>query len=128
VPSLSPERSRNRGHQKTPRRFRARGIYLSCGDSAATGLPDQSIDLVITDPPFFDNVHYFRTWPTSSMPGSGLLPGSDARSSQTTRDSAEVQDSDADRFAMKLEGVVSRMPPVVLKPDGLLVFSYHHSR
>ena len=38
--------------------LRHREIYLSCGDSTATGLPAQSIDLVITDPPFFDNVHY----------------------------------------------------------------------
>jgi hypothetical protein len=30
-------------------------IYLSYGDS---DLPDKSVDLVVTDPPFFDNVHY----------------------------------------------------------------------
>ena len=35
-----------------------RAIALSCGDSSATGLPDGSVDLVVTDPPFFDNVHY----------------------------------------------------------------------
>ena len=33
-------------------------VYLSCGDSAATDLPDQSVDAVVTDPPFYDNVHY----------------------------------------------------------------------
>ena len=43
-------------------------IYLSCGDSASTGLPPRSIDLIVTDPPFFDNVHYseladfFHAW------------------------------------------------------------------
>ena len=42
--------------------------YLSCGDSARTDLPDKSVHLVITDPPFFDNVHYseladfFHAW------------------------------------------------------------------
>ena len=35
-----------------------REIYLSCADSATTGLPAKSVDLVVTDPPFFDNVHY----------------------------------------------------------------------
>jgi putative DNA methylase len=45
-----------------------RGVYLSCGDSARTGLADLCIDLVVTDPPFFDNVHYseladfFHAW------------------------------------------------------------------
>ncbi|HEX7450355.1 MAG TPA: DNA methyltransferase, partial [Pirellulales bacterium] len=38
--------------------FADRGIYLSCGTSSQTGLADGSIDLVVTDPPFFDNVHY----------------------------------------------------------------------
>lgn len=32
--------------------------YLSCGSSADTDLRDKSVDLVVTDPPFFDNVHY----------------------------------------------------------------------
>ena len=49
-------------------RLPERAIYLSCGDSAETGLPDRSIGLVVTDPPFFDNVHYseladfFHAW------------------------------------------------------------------
>lgn len=33
-------------------------VYLSCGDSGSTDLPDGSVDVVLTDPPFFDNVHY----------------------------------------------------------------------
>ena len=43
-------------------------IYLSCGSSARTDLPDKSVDLIVTDPPFFDNVHYseladfFHVW------------------------------------------------------------------
>jgi putative DNA methylase len=103
-----------------------RAIYLSCGDSAATGLPDRSIDLVVTDPPFFDNVHYseladfFHAWrqlTPDAMPGNG----------QTTRSPAEVQDTDADLFAAKLENVF-RECHRILKDDGLLIFSYHHSR
>ena len=35
-----------------------RAINLSCGSSSSTGLADASVDLVVTDPPFFDNVHY----------------------------------------------------------------------
>ena len=35
------------------RTFSERAIYLSCGDSAHTGLPTESVDLVVTDPPVF---------------------------------------------------------------------------
>src|SRR5690606_16435522 len=45
----------------------------------------------------------------------------------TTRHKGEVQDTDVDRFATKLQAVF-RECHRVLKDDGLLVFSYHHSR
>jgi putative DNA methylase len=99
------------------------GIALSCGDSATTGLPDRCIDLIVTDPPFFDNVHYseladfFFAWQQ--------LPNEDA--SQSTRNKNEVQDSSADQFSKKLQSVL-RECHRVLKDDGLLVFTYHHSR
>ncbi len=103
--------------------FEPRGIYLSCGDSSEIRLPDSSVDLVITDPPFFDNVHYseladfFYAW-------QQIDSGSDAIS---TRADGEVQDTNADKFAAKLQGVF-RECHRVLKDGGLLVFTYHHSR
>jgi putative DNA methylase len=106
-------------------RFSPRAIYLSCGDSAATGLPDRSIDLIVTDPPFFDNVHYseladfFHAW-RQLTPDPGPA-------SRTTRHPSEVQDADAGGFAAKLQGVF-RECRRILADDGLLAFSYHHSR
>lgn len=105
----------------------ARAIYLSCGDSAHTDIPDRVIDAVVTDPPFFDNVHYseladffyvwHRLWFGDSCPVGG----------DTTRNTAEVQDTDPAKFADKLCAVFTECHRV-LKDDGLLVFSYHHSR
>lgn len=101
--------------------------YLSCGDSAVTDLPDQSVDLVVTDPPFFDNVHYseladfFFVWQHLYF-GSESLCGV-----CSTRHNGEVQDVDAKAFAEKLKRVFSECRRV-LRDDGLLVFSYHHSR
>lgn len=101
-----------------------RGLYVSCGDSSATGLPAGCVDLVVTDPPFFDNVHYseladfFYAWQQ--------IGGAEG-AQRTTRHQSEVQDSDADRFARKLEAVFAECCRL-LKDDGLLVFSYHHSR
>ena len=99
-----------------------RGIYLSCGDSSDTGLAPGSVDMVITDPPFFDNVHYseladfFQAWRPDSF-GSCV----------TTRHPAEVQDSDPEDFSQKLQSVF-RECARVLSDDGLLIFTYHHSR
>ncbi|NQU09976.1 adenine-specific DNA methylase [bacterium] len=104
----------------------ARSIHLSCGASDATDLPDASVDLVVTDPPFFDNVHYseladfFYAW-------QQLRPVALSPDQATTRHPSEVQDTDAEAFAQKLQAVFKECCRV-LKDDGLLVFTYHHSR
>ncbi len=104
--------------------FGERATYLSCGDSADTGLPDQCLDIIVTDPPFFDNVHYseladfFHAWQQLLNPATNRA---------TTRSPADVQDADADSFAAKLQAVF-RECRRVLTDDGLLIFTYHHSR
>ena len=81
---------------------------------------------MVTDPPFFDNVHYseladfFFAWQT-------LFPRGFVDGAATTRHEREVQDTDPDRFAQKLRAVFTECARV-LKDDGLLVFTYHHSR
>ena len=102
-------------------------VYLSVGDSAATDLPDRSVDAVVTDPPFFDNVHYseladfFHVWQRL------WLDDADGPRLETTRSGREVQDTDCARFSDKLSAVFAECHRV-LKDEGLMVFSYHHSR
>ena len=102
-------------------------VYLSCGSSISIDLPDGGVDLVVTDPPFFDNVHYseladfFYVWQKMYFDE----PCSAADS--TTRHIEEVQDGDVASFASKLGRVFTECYRV-LRDDGLLVFSYHHSR
>jgi adenine-specific DNA methylase len=110
---------------ETFRAFReGASVYLSCGDSARTDVADEVVDAVITDPPFFDNVHYseladfFHVWQRH------LTDGDQA---DTTRAPEEVQAREVDVFSSRLSGVW-RECHRVLKRDGLLVFSYHHSR
>ncbi len=103
-----------------------RPIFLSCGSSHKTGLPAGSVDYVVTDPPFFDNVHYseladfFYAW-------QHLRPSLFDGCLRTTRQSEEVQDTDARCFTSKLQAVFSECHRV-LTDAGLLVFTYHHSR
>ncbi len=102
----------------------ARSVFLSCGDSASLDLPDRSVDIVVTDPPFFDNVHYseladfFFYWLRQLL---------DSPSPITTRSPAEVQDADVRLFTEKLTAVFGECRRV-LCDDGLLVFTYHHAR
>lgn len=106
--------------------FLPSAIYLSCGDSADTSLPEQSVDLIVTDPPFFDNVHYseladfFFAW-------RQLTAKEYEGQSLTSRSSSEVQDADAESFSRKLRGVFVECHRI-LKDNGFLVFTYHHSR
>jgi adenine-specific DNA methylase len=83
--------------------------------------------VVVTDPPFFDNVHYsqladfFFAWQRL------ILNDSPSHRSNTTRSKSEVQNADAGMFTERLT-IVFQEAARVLKNNGLLVFTYHHSR
>jgi adenine-specific DNA methylase len=101
--------------------------YVATMDSAKSDLPASSVDAVITDPPFMDNVQYaeladfFHAWLRSMKPFEGYAD------TETTRSSGEVQNVDAQRFGQALEDVW-RECERVLKPGGLLAFTYHQAR
>lgn len=104
-----------------------RMLYLSCGDSAKTDIPSWTVDAVVTDPPFFDNVHYsqladfFHVWQRHILGKNGH------HASHSTRSAAEVQHSEPMVFTERLQRVWAECYRV-LRPHGLLVFTYHHSR
>ena len=102
-------------------------LYLSCGDSAATDLPDQSVDIVVTDPPFFDNVHYSQLADFFYCWQQLILDDYPSHQADSTRSNCEVQNSDVSTFTERLT-LVFLESARVLKDDGLLVFTYHHSR
>ena len=101
---------------------------LVTGSSASIALPDRSVDIVLTDPPFFDNVHYseladfFHAWLASLRPHDSY-PSEAA----TTRSDGEVQHTDAAEFGAAI-GAVWRESARVLKFDGLLAFTFHQSK
>jgi putative DNA methylase len=99
-------------------------VYLSAGDSSSTALPDKSVNVVVTDPPFFDNVHYsqladfFYYWLNQVL---------DLAAATSTRRDNEVQDTDPKRFKSKLTAVFAECARV-LRDNGLFIFTYHHAR
>ena len=99
-------------------------VFLGQGDSSCTSIPDCRVDVVVTDPPFFDNVHYSQLADFFFYWLNQLVDYSDVK---TTRQEAEVQDTSPVHFTSKLTSVLSECHRV-LNDAGLLVFSYHHSR
>jgi len=100
-------------------------LYLSCGDSAQTDIASGSVDLVVTDPPYFDNVHYSELADFFFVWQRHLLEGP-VKGDTTTRSSAEVQSADPARFEKRLTEVW-RECHRVLKREGVLAFTFHHS-
>ncbi|MGD1712507.1 DNA methyltransferase [Dapis sp. BLCC M172] len=98
------------------------------GDSSRLPLPAKSVDAVITDPPYFDFVHYselsdfFFAWLSPVLKDS--YP---EFTKYDSSDRGEVQDKDHHIFARQLGAVFSECRRV-LKDDGVLVFSFHHSK
>ena len=104
-----------------------RRVYLSCGDSSATDLPDNAVDAVITDPPFFDNVHYSQLADFFHVWQRHILGPNVHGEACTTRREDEVQNADVGTFTKRLLAVWVEAHRV-LKDDGILAFTYHHSR
>jgi len=99
-----------------------------CADSAHLDLPEGSVDVIVTDPPYFDFVHYseladfFYAWLRL-----GLQKRYPEFRASTTRHAQEVQQKDAEAFSIALNKVFVECKRV-LKPEGLLIFSFHHSK
>jgi putative DNA methylase len=103
-------------------------VYLRTGDSSRTDLPDESVDLVVTDPPYMDNVHYseladfFHVWLRELIPYPQYPVAED-----TTRSGREVQSASPAEFEAAITGVWQECARV-LKQDGLLAFTFHQAR
>ena len=103
-------------------------VMILNGDSASLPIPDASVDAVVTDPPYFDFVHYselsdfFFAWLSPAL--SDRYPWMERADCSHE---GEVQHKDPRAFARQLTHVFAECHRV-LKPEGVLVFSFHHSR
>ena len=103
-------------------------VMILNGDSSQLPIPDGSVDCVVTDPPYFDFIHYselsdfFYAWLSPVLKGtySYFIP-------TTSRRENEVQQTDSDLFA-NLLGNVFHESFRATKDEGTLSFSFHHSR
>ncbi|MBQ9405573.1 MAG: DNA adenine methylase [Desulfovibrio sp.] len=104
------------------------GMLILNGDSSRLPLPADSVDAVITDPPYFDFVHYSEL---SDFFFAWLSPALRSRYQWMARENSsakgEVQNTDSRAFARQLSAVFTEACRV-LKDEGILAFSFHHSR
>ena len=105
-----------------------RAALILNGDSGELPIPDGAIDAVVTDPPYFDFVHYselsdfFFAWLAPILRDDYFF-----FRREDSSNTGEVQHKNPRFFARQLGRVFSECHRV-LKNDGLLAFSFHHSR
>ncbi|NHI84033.1 MAG: DUF1156 domain-containing protein [Candidatus Thorarchaeota archaeon] len=109
-----------------------RGAMLFCRDSShVPEIPDNSVDLVITDPPYFDNVHYselsnfFYVWLRL------LIENEYFEEKYVSPENEAVVNLGMGKDSKKYQQImvsVFKECRRVLKEEGTLAFTFHHSK
>ncbi len=111
-----------------------RGALLRCDTAEDLSfIPDKSVDAVITDPPYFDNIQYseladfFYVWLRLGLKDlyPWFRPELSSRSAEIVQN--EKKGKTIEFFAEGLTRVFTQCHRV-LKDDGLLVFTFHHNK
>lgn len=103
----------------------SRRFMLIQGSSIALDLPDNSVDYVITDPPYFDSVQYsdlaafFRVWLQQLLPN-------DVDWHYALDDAAVDQHANGNGQYDRVLGDIFTECHRVLKNNGRLIFTFHH--
>jgi len=101
---------------------------ILCGDSANVPLPNASVDVVVTDPPYFDYIHYselsdfFYAWLSPILKKSHI----EFRKETSSREN-EVQHTSPNEFSKMLCRVFQECNRV-MRDEAKLCFSFHHAR
>jgi adenine-specific DNA methylase len=111
-------------------------VSISCGSSTdLSAIPSQSIDMVVTDPPFGNLLQYseladfFYVWLRLALAGTySNTFGSDLspKALEAVSNSARHPD-DPDGFYQRLLTECWTEAHRILKPGGILAFTFHHS-
>jgi putative DNA methylase len=103
----------------------SRRFMLLQGSSARLNLPDNSVDFVVTDPPYFDSVQYsdlaayFRVWLQQLLPA-------DVNWHYALDEAAVDQQANGNgQFDRVLSDIFAECHRV-LKQNGRLIFTFHH--
>ena len=105
---------------------KSRYYHVKQNDSSKMPLPSHSIDFVVTDPPYFDNVqysdlsHFFRCWLKTFLPD-------EANWEYLAHSSAVAETNEKNnKFGLILGSIWKECNRVLKRPHGRLIFTYHH--
>lgn len=111
-------------------------VSIRCGTAAHTGLPDQSVDLICMDPPYYNNVQYaelsdyFYVWQRRTL--SDLYPDLFRRRLTNKQDEAVANPArdgsakQAKEAYERLMGEIFRECRRVLKDEGIMTLMFTH--
>ena len=111
----------------------ARGVAIRCATATRSDLVPQSIDAVLTDPPYFGNVQYAELMDFCYVWLRRLVGATAEGFGQpSTRSPDELTENQTaargiGEFTEGLAAVFGRMA-VALKPGAPLAFTYHHNK
>ena len=111
----------------------ARQVSIRCASATQSDLEPQSVDAVLTDPPYFGNVQYAELMDFCYVWLRQLVGDeADGFGQSTTRSPDELTGNQTaarglEEFAKGLAAVYRRMA-VALKPGAPLAFTYHHNK
>ena len=106
-------------------------VMVSCGDSSYLNIPDNSVDAVITDPPYYGNVMYselsefYYSWLRLVLKDKYEYFQSEHVPNATEVIVNPVQGKDENDFVEGLTAIFEEAGRK-LKRDGLMVFTFHH--
>ena len=105
-----------------------RKFWLIHGDSQKLPVNNHSVDLIVTDPPYYDSVQYsdlaafFRVWLTRLLPNEAEWTYDESRCAVTTKKSA----GSSSNFVTALSGIFAECGRVLKQHTGRMAFTFHH--
>ena len=102
-------------------------FLLIQGDSRHLPLDTSSVDLVVTDPPYYDSVQYsnlaifFRVWLRLLLPEEAVWCYDESNSAVSTKANAA-----SNNFMNVLAGIFAECARVLKERTGRMVFTFHH--
>lgn len=102
-------------------------FWLIHGDSRDLPIDDHSVDLIVTDPPYYDSVQYsnlaafFRVWLARLLPDEVKWTYNEAHSAVAIR-----ANDDNSSFMTGLAGIFAECGRVLKRHTGRMVFTFHH--
>jgi adenine-specific DNA methylase len=106
-------------------------VMVTCGDSSYLDIADNSVDAVITDPPYYGNVMYselsefYYAWLRLALKDKYEYFQSEHVPNATEVIVNDVQEKDEEDFIEGLTAIFKEAERK-LKKDGLMVFTFHH--